>query len=90
MKSYIYPKLLRDEVHPAYAANPDARSAKVNETLVKTPMDDLMRAGIRRARRNPKTPYEPFGVAIDDAAMRVLQALPSTVSRSALIQWILQ
>ena len=89
MKSYIYPKLLRDEMRLEYADDPDARSARVNDALVKTPVDMLMRAGIRRARQRMKTPYEPFGVAITDDAMRVLQGLPSTVSRSALIQWIL-
>ena len=89
MKSYIYPKLLRDEMRREYAEHPDARSARVNDLLVNTPEDTLMRAGIRRARQSPKAPYEPFGVAITDDAMRVLRELPSTVSRSALIQWML-
>ena len=90
MKSYIYPKLLRDEMQPKFADNPDARSAQVNDLLVNTPAETLMRAGIRRARQSPKAPYEPLGVAITDDAMRVLQGLPVAVSRSALIQWMLR
>lgn len=89
MKSYIYPKLLREEMQPLYAADPDARSERVNQALLETDSDGLARMGLRRARQVPKAPYEPFGVAVTDEALRVLRGLPSSVSRSALIQQIL-
>ena len=89
MKSYIYPKLLREEMQTLYANNPDARSLRVNQALLDTEPDLLARMGLRRARQSPKAPYEPFGIALGDAAFRVLNSLPSTTSRSALIQQIL-
>ncbi|MHB8249599.1 MAG: hypothetical protein ACYDCX_12050 [Acidithiobacillus sp.] len=89
MKSYIYPKLMREEMNPLYAENPDARYAAVNRALVETDLGTLSRMGLRRARQQPKAGYEPFGVALGDAALRVLDSLPASTSRSALIQWIL-
>jgi hypothetical protein len=89
MKSYIYPKLLRSELDPRYASSPDARSEAVNTALVETDIDTLTRAGLRRARQRPKVLYEPFGVALGDAALRVMNSLPASTSRSALIQWML-
>lgn len=90
MQSYIFPKLLRATLHPDCAASPAVRSARVNTTLLNTPKEDLARMGMRRARQIPKTPYEPFIVGVSDEALHVLRSLPSGVSRSALIQKILQ
>ncbi|MBU2833003.1 hypothetical protein [Acidithiobacillus ferriphilus] len=89
MKSYIYPKLLREEMQKRYADDPDARSERVNQVLLETDPDMLARMGLRRARQSPRVPYEPFGVAVTDDALRVLRGLPSSASRSALIQQIL-
>lgn len=89
MKSYIYPKLLRDDMSSLYVHNPDARSERVNRILLETDQATLARMGLRRARQSPKMPYEPFGVAITDEALRVLRSLPASTSRSALIQWML-
>ncbi|OCX71657.1 hypothetical protein A6M27_02655 [Acidithiobacillus thiooxidans] len=90
MQSYIYPKLLREEMHADYADNPTLRSKAVNEALLKLSTSDLASMGMRRARQKPRVPYEPFGVAITDDALHVLRSLPPTVSRSALIQSILR
>jgi hypothetical protein len=89
MKSYLYPKLLREEMNPRYVQDTAARYAAVNEALTQTDRDTLIRMGLRRARQKPKAPYEPFGIALEPDAHRVLSSLPSTTSRSALIQWIL-
>lgn len=89
MKSYIYPKLLREEMQTIYATDPDARAERVNQALLETELDTLARMGLRRARQSPKAPYEPFGIAVTDAALRVLRGLPATTSRSALIQQML-
>lgn len=89
MKSYIYPKLMREDLREVYAVDPDARSDAVNSALLGTPPEVLARMGLRRARQNPKAHYEPFGVSVTDDAMRVLRGLPASVSRSALIQWML-
>ena len=89
MKSYIYPKLLREEMNPLYAENPDARSEAVTRALLETDRDTLTRMGLRRARQRPKAPYEPFGIALGDEAIRVMDSLPAATSRSALIQWML-
>jgi hypothetical protein len=89
MKSYIYPKLLREELHPGYAESPSARYDAVNRALIETDRDTLTRMGLRRARQRPKTHYEPFGIALSPEAARVLNSLPASTSRSALIQWIL-
>jgi len=90
MKSYLYPKLLREEMNPRYVRDTAARYAAVNEALVKTDRDTLIRMGIRRARQKPKAHYEPFGIALEADALRVLTSLPPTTSRSALIQQILR
>lgn len=90
MKSYIYPKLVRDEMLPIYATNPAARYARVNSALVNTPMSILLGVGVRRERSDSKTPYEPFGVAITGDALRVLCDLPDHISISAVVQWILR
>lgn len=90
MQSYIYPKLLRSEMRRDYAADPALRSKAVNKALLSLSADKLTHLGMRRARQNPRVPYEPFGVAITDEALHVLRSLPTTVSRSALIQNILR
>jgi len=90
MKSYLYPKLLRDEMNPRYVRDTAARYAAVNDALVKTDRDTLIRMGLRRARQQPKAHYEPFGIALEPDALRVLSSLPQTTSRSALIQQILR
>ena len=89
MKSYIYPKLLREEMNPLYAESPEARYEAVNRALVETDPDTLARMGLRRARQRPKANYEPFGIALEPDAARVLARLSASTSRSALIQWIL-
>lgn len=90
MRSYIYPKLLREDLREPFATNPDARSALVNTALMTTPLEALARMGMRRARTVPKVCYEPFGVSITEEALHVLRSLPQSVSRSALIQQLLQ
>jgi hypothetical protein len=90
MKSYIYPKLLRHEIHPPFADDPDARSERVNKSLMDTDPEILRNLALRRARQRPRVPYEPFGISISEDAMRVLQALPASSSRSALIQHLLR
>jgi hypothetical protein len=90
MKSYLYPKLIREEMDPLYVRDTAARYAAVNEALVKTDRETLIRMGLRRARQKPKAPYEPFGIALEPDALRVLSDLPPTTSRSALIQWTLR
>lgn len=90
MQSYIYPKLLRSEMQQDYATDPALRSQKVNAALLRLSPDELSHLGMRRARQKPKVPYEPFGIAITDSALHVLRSLPSTVSRSALIQNLLR
>jgi len=90
MKSYMYTKLLRSEINPRYVQDADARYAAVNTALVETDRDTLIRMGLRRPRQKEKTLYEPFGVALEVEAIRVLNSLPTTISRSALIQHILR
>ena len=90
MKSYMYPKLLRDEMDPWYVADTEARYAAVNEALVHTDRDTLIRMGLRRPRQTPRANYEPFGIALEAEALKILTSLPPTTSRSALIQQVLR
>ncbi|MDD3760636.1 MAG: hypothetical protein PHO57_07375 [Acidithiobacillus sp.] len=89
MKSYIYPKLLREEMQDIYIHDPDARADRVNSGLLEIEPATLASHGLRRARQSPRAFYEPFGIAITDEALRVLRSLPASTSRSALIQWLL-
>lgn len=89
MKSYLYPKLIRDEMDPRYVRDTVTRYAAVNEALVKTDRETLIRMGLRCARQKPKAPYEPFGIALEPDALRVLSrkklaALQAGVQADAL------
>lgn len=89
MKSYVYPKLLRETVAQRYLDDPDARSEAVNRFLHVTPVATLQSLGLRRARQTPKVEYEPFAVTLDAEAMAALDALPKSASKSAIMQHIL-
>lgn len=89
MKSYIYPKLLRAEMDPRFTSDTEARYNAVNAALRALDRETLVRQGLRRARQKRAAGYEPFGVSLDNDSLRVLESLPTSTSRSALIQWIL-
>lgn len=90
MRGRVIARLRRDQMAQEYIDDPQARSGRVSEALLKLPTGRLRKMGARRpSRTNPLQRYEPFALSLPPKALARLEQL-GEISFSALVQELLR